>query len=388
MRRLILDWDTGIPEEVFRLLSLGSTDGVVCPGLRELRWKADHHTLPFHRLLLSTKLTTLSLTYLSTFAESSEGDFPILQPMIMELDTFPIQHLHLQWLIPREVSRQIEPIVSSAVLRCGPALETLAVFLPISDTAVQYAAQLPNLSTWYAANGPPGTLDLPLSDIFPQLDLLELVEEVSFEWLPFLTRDARRIPSGQHPHSPLNRGPAQRLGGLVTYPNVPIDVDFMSPIMLFRELVFLRLASACSIAGGCEFSLTDDNTAEIATALPRLGEAVLGTVCSANSCQTTVASLVSLSTRCTDLDVLEIHFNTANLRSDLESVLADPRLDSLPSLRTRDIFRLSLSNAPYTIGEDDVVPVLRGFRRVFPSLTEISGESASWKELNGRLPEV
>jgi hypothetical protein len=225
------------------------------------------------------------------------------------------------------------------------------------------------------------TPGLPLPDIFPRLDYLALAEEVILEWLTFLTTTTRRTSLRQNSHPSLNRGPIQRLGGLLSFPGAPINALFMSPIMLFRGLIFLRLASACSITGGCAFGLTDDDIAEIATALPHLGEAVLGTVCSANSCRTTVASLVSFSTRCRNLEVLEIHFNTANLRNDLESVSADPRLDDLPSLRTCDIFSLSLSNAPYTINEDDVVPVLKGLRRIFPSLTEISGSSA-WKELD------
>ncbi|KAF9783787.1 hypothetical protein BJ322DRAFT_1219409 [Thelephora terrestris] len=387
MRRLVLTWKSGIPGEVFHLISLSLSDGVACPGLRELCWKANLNTLPFHRLFLSPKLTTLSLTYSSLSAESSERDLLILRPVIMGLDTFPLQHLHLQWWIPGEVGRQMESAASSAILRCGPALETLAVFSPVSAEAIQYVMQLPNLITWYTSNGPPNTLTLPLSEVFPQLDLLELVLEVSFEWLTFFTKTSCPISSGQNSRLPLNRGPIQRLGGLVTYPKVAIDAAFMSPIMLFRDLVFLRLTSACCPVLGCAFSLTDDDIAEIATALPRLGEAVLGIVCSVNSCQTTVASLVSLSTRCRDLELLEIHFNTANLRIDLESVSADPRLDTLPSLRTRDIFHLSLSNAPYAIKEDDAVPVLRGFRRIFPSLTEISGNTTPWKELSLRLSE-
>ena len=375
-----------VPEEVFRLMSLGSTDGVVCPGLRKLHWKADPHTLPFHRLLLSSKLTALSLTYASS--RSPEKDISILQPVITGLDTFHLRDLHLQWCIHEEASRKMESAASSAVLRCGPALEKLVIFSPLSDAAIQHIMQLPNLITLCAVNGPPRAPTLSLSDIFPRLDYLSLAEEVSLEWLTFFTTTARRISSGHSSRPPPNRGPVQRLGALFTFPEVPVDIVFMSPIMLFHGLIYLRLTSACSTMGECAFNLTDDNVAEIAAALPHLGDAVFGTICSANSCQTTVASLVSFSARCRHLELLEIHFNTENLRNDLESVLADPRLDSLPSLRTCDIFRLCLSGAPYTLGGDDIVPVLKGFRRIFPSLTEISGRSASWEELNRRLPEA
>jgi hypothetical protein len=387
MRRLVLDWDSGITEEVFHLVSLGSTEGVVFHGLRELRWIANPYTLPFHRLLLSPRLTTLSLTY-STFGQPPKGGLSIIQPMVMGLDTSSLRDLRLHWWIP-EASREMESAASSAVLRCGPALKNLSLSSPLSDAAVQHIMQLPNLDKWYTTIGPPKTLDLPTPHILPRIDHLSLASEASLEWLTFFTTTARCISSGQNPHTPPDRGPIQRLHGLTACLAVPIDALFMSPIMLFRELTFLRLASTCSIAEPrCGFSLTDGNVAEIVIALPRLKVASWGLTCFANSCQTTVASLVSFSTCCRDLERLEIHFNTTNLRNELESVSGDPRLDGLLSLRTHDSFYLSMTNAPYTTGKDDVVPVLKGFRRIFPSLTEITGNSTSWKELNRRLWEV
>ncbi|KAF9780746.1 hypothetical protein BJ322DRAFT_279325 [Thelephora terrestris] len=391
IRRLYLNWNLGIPEAVFRLMSLGLSGEVLCPGLRQLFWSADFYTLQYHRLLLSPKLTLLLFSYSSSFAEPLERELSIVRPLIMELDTFPLQDLYIQWQTPEEVSRQMVPVVSSAVLQCGPALKRLLLAWPLSDAAVQHIMQLPNLDTWYAMNGPPPTSDLPPSDIFPQLHQLTLETYASLGWLIFFTTAARRrIPSGQNPHTPPDRGPVDRLRGLRTSLPVPIDAVFMSLVMQFRQLTTLKLGTACPNAPPtCAFGLTDENVADIAAALPHLQEAILGTVCSVNSCRTTVASLVSLSTRCKGLEHLGIHFNTTNLRSSLESVSGDPRLDGLPSLRTRDGgFCLWMSNAPYKIVKDDIVPVLKGFRRIFPSLTQINGDSTPWKELDQRLREV
>ena len=387
MRRLVLNWQSGTPEEVFRL---GSTEGVVCPRLQDLDLRANFDTLPFYRLLLSPKLTSLSLTYSSSFIELEplEEELPIIQPVIMALDTFPLQRLRLRLNISRAAGRQMEPVISSAVLRCGPALKNLAIFSPLSDAAVQHIMQLPNLDTWHTASGPPRTPDLSMSNIFPRLDHLLLTSKASLEWLVLFTTTTHRISSGQNSHSWPSRGPLRRLGRLVVSLTVPIDVVLMSPIVQFRGLISLRLTSTCSLIRGCAFRLTDDNIVEIATALPNLEVAILGLVCSANSCQTTVASLISFYTCCRDLERLEIHFNTTNLRNDLESVSADPRLDSLPSLWTRNTFYLSLSDAPYTTDEDDVVPVVKGFRRIFPSPTHIVGNSTCWKGLNLRLRDA
>ena len=376
-----------ISPEVFRLVSLCLAEMVMCPGLRDLDLVANSDILPFYRLFLSPKLTGFSLNYSSSLLEPPEEVLSIIQSMVMGLDTFPLQHLRLLLGVPEEASRQIEPLVSSAVLRCRSALEGLIISSPLSDAAVQHIMQLPNLGMWDAVSGPPKTSHLPLSDIFPRLNDLSLVSEASLEWLTFLTKTTRRILPGQNFHSPLDWGRIQRFRRLVVYPPVPIDSIFMTPIMQFRGLVLLRLKPACSHSGGCAFRLTDNNIAEITTALPRLEVAILGAACSANSCRTTVASLVSFSTRCRHLKYLKVHFNMTNLRSGLESVSADPRLDNLPSSRTRGNFHLSLLGAPYTISEDDVVPVLKGFRRIFPSLTEIEGED-DWGELSLMLQEV
>ena len=387
MRRLNLDGGEWISKEVFHLMSLCLSSGVVCPELRDLDLQVDYNTLPFHRLLLSPRLTRLSLRF-STSPESSETDLSMLKSVVMELGALPLQYLYLRWWIPGEASREIESVTSSAVLQCGPTLESLSTFLPLSDTAVQHIMQLPNLRVLSMVSRPPRPPSLSLHNIFPRLEYLSLGEEGSLEWLTFFTTTMRRTSSGQSSHPSLKHGPVARLINLLVNPRVIIDTAFISPIVLFRELAFLKLTSACSPMGGCAFSLTDDNVAEIATALPRLEHAVLGRVCSANSCQTTVASLVSFSTQCKGLEFLGIHFNTANLRNDLDSVSADPRFGGLPTPRTFGDFHLSLAGAPYKIGKDDVIPVLRGFRRIFPSLANISGNSASWKELNQRLPEM
>jgi hypothetical protein len=375
MRRLTLNQDFDESEEIFPLMPSSWSDGVVFPGLRKLHWPDNPHTLPFHRLLLSPTLTTLSLKYYSF--GSSEEDLSILRPVIMGLDTSHLRDLYLRWFVREEANRQMESVASCAVLRCGPALKGLGVSSSLSDAAVQHIMQLPNLSTWCASTGLPRTPNLSLSDIFPRLNYLTLAGEVSLEWLAFFTTTAHHISSGRGSHSSFNRGPVQRLCHLHISTGVPINAVLMSHIMHFRELTFLNLLSNCDWEG-CAFSLTDNDIAEITSALPRLVHAVLGMVCSANSCRTTVASLVSFSTQCRDLESLEVHFNTANLRNDLESVTADPRLDNLPSLRTSNDFHLSLTDAPLAIDDDDSVSVLSGFRRIFPSLVAIGGGEIPW----------
>ena len=237
MRRLILKWDSGIPEAVFHSLSLWSAERVLCPGLRLLHWESQSRILPLHRLVLSPTLTNLSLTYSSYYYESPELELSIIQPAIMGLDTSPLRDLRLQWYVSAESSKQMEFVASSAVLRCGPALKNLAMYSPLSDAAVQHTMQLPNLGTWHTMKGPPRIPNLSLSDSFPRLDHLSLISEASYEWLPLFTATPRHLSFGQRFCSPPNSGPAQRLGRLVAHWRIPIDAVFMAPVMLFRELI-------------------------------------------------------------------------------------------------------------------------------------------------------
>jgi hypothetical protein len=135
--------------------------------------------------------------------------------------------------------------------------------------------------------------------------------------------------------------------------------------------------------GGCAFGLTDDDIAEIATALPNLVDVIFGRVCPANSCRTTVSSLLFLSTCCKDLRYLEIHFDTTNLCDDLKSIPENPRLRDFCMLPRCQLKRLSVSSAPLLIEKEDYGSVVMGFLGIFPSLRRISG--TNWNKFSSKL---
>jgi len=210
---------------------------------------------------------------------------------------------------------------------------------------------------------------------------LNLKTEESLEWIPLLGEIARQTPSGQ----PSSRGLGQNLITLNSSADARIGAAFMSPITEFHGLLNLKLGSSCSSTGGCAFNLTDDDIAGIAAALPHLRRANFGRVCSANSCRTTVSSLVSLSTLCRELNLLEVHFNTINLLGDLEAVLTAPRPDDFPPFPERTFFSLSVGDMPISIADEDLVPVLEGFITIFGPLYGIHGHTDGQKELDSRL---
>jgi len=370
------------------MISDNLPNGILFPGLRDLSWTVQPHTLPFYRLFLSPNLTEFLFSYVPLYGVDTPVEiFPTITSMIMELETLHLRVFRFFLRCPAQRCRSLEPAFSSAILRCGPSLKILSVPTPLSDAAVQHIMQLPNLTEWYTMNGPPRVSDLSPSGAFLKLDLLQLCEEASLGWLPLFEVTARRTSSTQGAHIQSYHGPGQNLTTLECLVDVSVGAALVTPIMLFHGLVYLTIHSSCSDTSGCIFSLTDDDTEEITTALPRLKEAVFGWVCSANSCRTTVSSLISFSTHCEDLVYLEIHFNTTNLRNNLEPVLADLRLDNLPSSSERDPFILSLSDAPISISREDIGPVMKGFHRIFPSLDVIHGRSPALEELNARLTD-
>lgn len=375
MRQLHLDFDSTVSEEVLHMISANSSNGIMCPGLRTLLWTVEPHTLPFHRLFFSPHLTDFEFHGNFTF------EVPVLSDMIsmiLELEAFPLQRLHLH--VPLHEHPDLHSAVSSAVLRCGPSLEVLYVPTTLSDAAVQHIVRLPKLTSWCTRNGPPSEPNLSLSDAFLKLETLQLRTEASLEWLPIFEETARHTSSGQNTYAPHYRGPCHNLTVLDTWKDVSIDATFMSPIMLFHGLVRLTLESACYV-GECAFSLTDEDVEEIAPALPRLESATFGRVCPANDCRTTISSLLTLSVCCKNLEDLEIHINTKYLLGELNIASTDPRLDDLPSFPERE-FCLTVSRAIWPwLGQEYMEEVAMGFRKIFPSLSTISGRTP-WDELN------
>jgi hypothetical protein len=380
MRRLEIhaDW-MGSEAELLRMISDNSPNGIMCPGLRELEWKCYIEPLPFFRLFLSPHLTTFSFRYSWFLSQVSDEILANLTPAILELPASSLQSLTIEFITPnKKVSTFLESALSSTVLRCGPSLTSLYVEVPLSDAAVQHVIKLPKLTSWKTVNGPPRTSDLSLSDAFPQLETLKLLTEASLEWIPFLGAISRHPSLGQSS----NRGPGQKPIVLESWVDIPVDAAFMSPIMQLHGLVELGLRSTCFNGNGCTFGLTDKDVAEIAIALPRLRDAAFGHTCSANSCRTTVSSLLSLSTHCKDLEELQIHFNTINLLGDLTPISEDLRLRDAHSLPKCGLRTLDVWNAPLRIGAEDRGPVAAGFLGIFPSLSVIiTNLELGWESL-------
>lgn len=365
--------DDTVPDEILDVISASLPSGFICPQLRIVSWSSSTHRV-FNRIFVSSHLTKFKFSCRQSNIEVLVG----LASVMAELQAPFLQSLVIITPIPEDpILTNLKTALSSAILRCGPSLTNIIISVPLTGAAVRHAMQLPELTTWGTGGAPPDVLDLSPLDTSPKLECIHLHTVEALRWLPFFKENARRPPSDRVTHSQRNRGPHQTLTTIECQAPSRVDAALMSSLMLFRGLRYLHLEPICSRAGGCGFDFTDDGVGEMVTALPNLYGLNLGDVCSADSCKTTVASLLITSACCKDLEYLRIHFRTRDLLHDLESMPNNPRLRNLLQLPRCRLGQLDVSKAPLEM-EEGYERVAEVFLRIFPSIRGVSGKDPGW----------
>ena len=383
MRQISFTLEARVSDEVLHAISANLPNGFPCPQLRELFWVSSGNRT-FNRIFVSSHLTKFRFWYCPSNIEVLAD----LASVMADLQTPSLQHLEISDHVPEDpILTSLMSVISSVIPRCGPSLTSVIVSVPLTDAAIWHIMQLPELTTWKTRSGLPVIeSDLSAVNTFPKLQNLCLRSTEALKWLPFLGEHTHRAPSGRVTSAPRNHERYQSLTTINCTHEAPSKVDaaFISPIMSFHGLINLHLKSICSTERGCGFRLTDDDVGEFAAALPNLNNLNLGRVCSANSCETTVASLLIISACCKNLGRMKIHFRTSNLLQDLESMPNDPRLRDLFRLPRCGLGELGVSKAPLQM-EQGYEQVAEGFFRIFPSISEISGTKRGWKIISGEL---
>ena len=118
---------------------------------------------------------------------------------------------------------------------------------------------------------------------------------------------------------------------------------------------------------------------------PVLKTLELGSPCKFNLCDTTVASLLSISVHCLDLTALETHFNTEMIVSDIKRLLdgGAGRDKAKCKLRCLVVEFMRLK-----VGEEDIEAIAVGFNAIFPCLTEIDTHNDDWTPLERKLGDL
>lgn len=376
MRRLHLGLEVSIPRDTFSRLSHISAGGVLFPGLEWLRWYIEETDIPsscFH-LFLPPKLKTVVL-YTRHIASDIPRDHVVALVHVISFLTSSL--VDLTFKCGQRRAAVLEDTISSFVLRHGSSLRRFDSDLPLSEAAIHCLVQLPNLRSWVGTHGPPRTLPLVA---FPSLEELYL-EPAALPWLHLIvSHEEDVIRKGFVSATP--RTSIRETLKFLECPRVTIiDSTFLSSVAHFRNLVGLRVEGDCSDAEGCVSRLTDDDVKNLAAALPRLKTLQLGRPCRSNSCNTTVASLMSISVNCIDLTVLEVHFNFLDIVRDLRLLL------DRSSERDKPKCKLSYLVAGYVsldVQEVDVETVAMGLRAIFPCLARCPGWG-KWSSVQAAL---
>ena len=318
------------------------------------------HGLSYFHICLSPHLRYVCL-YGSSVPEAQFADlFQLISSLPTSLENFTI-------VCGKGEEELLKDTVSAFVCRCGSSPRAFRFYIPLTEAAIQRIMQLPNLCTWDTAQAPPQTA--PLS-VFPSLKHIYLRRPATLPWIHLLASRANISETLQTLKCP---------SGTI------VDPTFLSSILKFRNLVILHVDTRCQVGRDCTFRLADADMESLATTLPRLKELQLGPSRGCNFCNTTVASLMSISTHCLDLKGLETHFNTLTIVGDMERLLdGNSGRDSAKC----QLQKLGVGYSSPGVDGEDVETVVKGFKAIFPCLMGFTDHSGRWLELRSKLQSL
>jgi len=347
-------------------LSRFSSGGVLFPKLEWLRLEV--HDVPvalsFFHLLPFSNLKNVILNAYPLFYPISPDQLTTLVRVVSFLPT-SLEVLSITCYREKgDNLKNLKDAISSFACRCEPSLMSFGTSLPLSEAAIHHLIQLPNLSSWGVVQRPPHVVSTP---VFPPLEELYLGDPGTLPWLHLLA----------------SRGSAESQTKLIRETlrclhcpwRTIIDSALLSSILNFRNLAVLCIQAHCSELMGCDFRLTDDDMKNLASTLSRLQSLELGRPCLRDSCKTTVASLVSISTHCLDLTVLEVHFNTKTIVSDMQRLLEGGAGLDEAKCKLQSLY---VGLSPLDISKEDIETVAMGLRIIFPHITGLWGSNRHW----------
>ena len=351
----------------------------MCTKLEMLRWDVEEipGALPFFRLFISPNLKLVSLHGSCTL------DIPgvWLAGLVQIVSILPTSLEGLAVMYGRGKEERLGDAMSAFICRCGSSLRILRSCVPLSGAAIRRITQLPNLRSWAVAQAPPRSIQ---PSPFPPLEKLRLIGQEALSWLHLLASHEEGAIQSDPASVTLYTHINESLRSLIYPEDTILNSTFLSSVLKFRNLVALYVGTRCP-TDGCTFRLTDDDVEKLVTALPRLESLQLGIPCSLNSCGTTAASLLLISTHCPGLTVLEIHFNTFAIVADMRRLLDG---DSVRDGVKCKVQNLMVARLPHEMDREYVEVAMTGFRTIFPYLANLTDCDGRWYEVRSRLHGV
>ena len=380
MRGLELGLGDNCASDTLLRLSSNSPGGLLFPKLESLTWDIypTRSALPLFHLFLSPRLRRVIL-----IANFPKTQGHLLIPLAQMISALPTSVERLSLMYGKGEEEPLKDALSSFVCQHGSSLKVFGACVPLSEPAIGHLAQLPNLSYCGIFQQPPHVVP---TSIFPSLEDVWLGRSEALPWLPLLASHERDVlwNSSTSTTSYTNIRDSLKSLGLAS---TIVDSTFLSSVVKFQNLVTLAIYSIdCSGELSCAFHLTDGDVENLASSIPRLKTLQLGSPCWFNSCDATVASLVSISVHCLDLTVLETHFNTRTIVSDMQQLIDGGAERDTAKCKLRG---LAVGRLPLEVNEENIEAVAMGFKVIFPCLKDFEGYSGilrdDWHKVESKL---
>ena len=344
-----------ISNEVFRQLSFATSGGLVCPQLQHLTWTSSYGWEPMQQFL-SPHL--VSVVFYGDYKMEHDTD-PALTAVISLLPTTYLEDLNFN--IP---SPSI-PILtlSEVVRRLSPCFRQLSTWSSLSDVAWVHLASLPNLEWLRVSDTPHTEISIPHEAAFPALRRMEIkASNVHQRWSSFFSllesSPLQEVTVGTGRGNRDSDFPGQvitaileaklqgSIGRLTLSGSDPADFTSLSYLGQFSSLNTLMWTTQCRWLRQSVSPLTDSDIEQLASGLPQLVTLRLGhRLCNSGHHNTTIKSMISLSTHCVSLEHLSLPCDLSNISEDVKTESGEPD----PRLETRSPCKLRFLAFPWVI---------------------------------------
>ena len=375
------------------LLSCFPTAPTSLPNLLSLDWDSDDADLPFIVSFISRSLTSINI-------EVSASASLILPSILTRLPTLAPDISEIVVRQPK-YEPSLEEASSLLLMQCNPnRLRTYNVDAPLSASAFSQVIQLPLLENLWLVE--PFHFPDPLPDVvFPNLQRLNVEFTRDLALLKILPKcpDLSEIEitcpgpdvtqAMEIFHSTITGcGLHERLQELSfcshdEFKVTPQMITFNSSL---KNLTDFELSSYSTDSTSCQtLNLTDADISLLTNAMPNLQNLVIGEEPCRVPSKITFNSLYTISSRCTGLRTLRIHFNPDSFITKVNADFKSGNGDfDIPSSELCLVTKINVGRIGLPTNSNASYIVALGLLKVFLCLEEVvyCGHDFDWVEVN------